>query len=85
MYTSTKRSDSVEFYDPRQFHYPGLQFQDDLMVGANSVGLTWHVSVLRGLIQGRVRLGAWKDRLLRDPSRILEAYLARNYSSQHGV
>jgi len=44
--------------------------------GATSIGLTEHVGVLRGLIEGRVRLGPWKDRLLREPLRITEAYLA---------
>jgi NAD(P)H-nitrite reductase large subunit len=38
---------------------------------------TEHIGVLRGLIEGRVRLGEWKDRLLRDPLRLSEAYLAR--------
>ena len=55
------------------------------MVGANSVELTQHVGVLRGLIQGGIRLGEWKNRLLQDPSRLMEAYLARTYSAQHGV
>jgi hypothetical protein len=32
--------------------------------------------VLRGLIQGRIRLGVWKQRLIDDPSRIGEAWLA---------
>jgi hypothetical protein len=32
--------------------------------------------VLRGLIQSRVRLGAWKDRLLQNPLALMEAYLA---------
>ena len=33
--------------------------------------------MLRGLVEGRVRLGEWKDRLLRDPTLLPEAYLAR--------
>jgi len=53
-----------------------LQFAGDVLIGATSIGLTEHVGVLRGLIEGRVRLGPWKDRLLREPLRITEAYLA---------
>jgi hypothetical protein len=34
------------------------------------------VGVLRGLIQGRFRLGVWKRRLQADPTRVMEAYLA---------
>ena len=32
---------------------------------------------IRGLIQGRVALGEWKARLLANPTRLMEAYLAR--------
>ena len=31
---------------------------------------------LRGLIQGRTRLGIWKDRLMATPTRFVEAYIA---------
>jgi hypothetical protein len=47
-----------------------------VLVGANSVGLTDHVGVLRGLIQSRTKLGHWKDRLLQNPLALMEAYLA---------
>src|SRR5574343_220828 len=53
-----------------------LQFKDDLMVGCNSVGWTEHVGVMRGLVEGQVRLGEWKDKLLQDPTKLMEAYLA---------
>ncbi len=53
-----------------------LQFQGDVMVGCNSVGWTDHVGVMRGLVEGRVRLGDWKDELLRDPTQLMPAYLA---------
>jgi NAD(P)H-nitrite reductase large subunit len=67
----------VELVDEDRFRLLRLEFHGDLMVGANAVGLTEHVGVLRGLIEGKVRLGEWKDRLLRDPTRLPEAYLAR--------
>ena len=68
---------SVELVDAPAFRYLCLQFGDDVLVGATCIGLTEHVGVLRGLIEGRVKLGPWKDRLLREPLRIAEAYLAR--------
>jgi hypothetical protein len=40
------------------------------------VGLSEHVGALRGLIEGQLRLGAWKRRLMADPSQIMPAYLA---------
>ncbi len=67
----------VELSDPDTFKLLRLEFHDDVMVGANAVGLTEDVGVLRGLVEGRVRLGAWKDRLLREPMRLKEAYLAQ--------
>ena len=53
-----------------------LQFKDDVMVGCNSIGWTEHVGVMRGLVEGAVHLGPWKDRLKRDPTQLMEAYLA---------
>jgi hypothetical protein len=53
-----------------------LEFGDDVLVGANCVGLTEHVGVLRGLIQSRAKLGAWKGRLLQNPLALMQAYLA---------
>ncbi|MBX3677235.1 MAG: NAD(P)/FAD-dependent oxidoreductase [Rhodocyclaceae bacterium] len=69
--------ESVERADENDFKYISLQFKDDVLIGATSIGLTDHVGVLRGLTMGRVRLGEWKERLLVDPTRIMEAYLAR--------
>jgi NADPH-dependent 2,4-dienoyl-CoA reductase/sulfur reductase-like enzyme len=53
-----------------------LHFEGDVMVGSNSVGWTEHVGVMRGLVEGQVHLGAWKETLLADPTRLMEAYLA---------
>lgn len=69
--------ESAELLNKERFRYLNLQFQDDVLVGATSLGLTQHVGVLRGLIQTKTRLGEWKDKLLEDPTRIMEAYLAR--------
>jgi len=68
--------EQAELYAPDDYRYLSLQFEDDRLIGANAVGLFQHVGVLRGLIQRRTALGAWKDRLLRDPTRLMEAYLA---------
>lgn len=53
-----------------------LQFDGDVLVGCNSVGWTAHIGVMRGLVEGGVRLGPWKDRLLQDPTALVPAYLA---------
>lgn len=69
--------DHVELVDEKNFRYMRLEFKDDVLIGATSLGLTQHVGVLRGLIQTRTLLGEWKAHLKKDPTRIMEAYLAR--------
>ena len=68
--------DSATLVDEDNFRYIQLQFDGDRLVGANALGLTEHVGVLRGLVQGRFRLGKWKDKLMDNPLLIMEAYLA---------
>ena len=72
--------DSAEVLDAARYRYLNLQFQGDHLIGANSVGFTEHVGALRGLIEGRVRLGRWKQRLQEDPTQIMRAYLAAVHS-----
>jgi len=67
----------VEEMDRERFRYLRLEFRDDRLIGATSLGHTEHAGVIRGLIQGRVRLGEWREKLLANPSRLMEAYLAR--------
>ena len=68
--------EQAELYAPDDWRYLSLQFEDDRLIGANAVGLSQHVGVLRGLIQRRTALGEWKGRLMQDPTRLMEAYLA---------
>ena len=75
LWMGVEGGDSAELYDPERYRYLSLQFEEDILVGAQSLGLTQHVGVLRGLIQTKIKLGKWKDRLLKDPTRIMEAYL----------
>ncbi|KAA3634129.1 MAG: NAD(P)/FAD-dependent oxidoreductase [Proteobacteria bacterium] len=68
--------DAAELFDADRFKYINLQFRDDVLVGANTLGFTQHVGVLRGLIQTQLRLGAAGKRALMDnPLGITEAYL----------
>jgi NAD(P)H-nitrite reductase large subunit len=66
----------VELTDAKAGRHLSLQFQGDVLVGCNSVGWTEHVGVMRGLVEGQVRLGAWKEKLMQDPTKLMEAYLA---------
>lgn len=62
--------------DDAGYRYIQLQFDGDRLVGSITLGYTEHVGVLRGLIQSRARLGDWKARLMENPTRFMEAYLA---------
>jgi len=72
----------AELTDEANFRHVRLEFDGDVLVGSNAIGLTEHVGVFRGLIESRVKLGPWKDRLLRDPLRLPEAYLASAQAQQ---
>ena len=64
--------------DEERYRYMNLQFAEDRLIGVNSVGLTENIGALRGLIQNRVRLGVWKERLTANPFRFMEAFVALN-------
>jgi NAD(P)H-nitrite reductase large subunit len=70
-----ERGETAELVDEDRFRYLSLQFDGDVLIGATSIGWTDHVGALRGLVQGRVRLGPWKDALLHDPTQFMAAYL----------
>lgn len=76
MWMGVPGGDESELMDKDDFKYLNLQFKDDVLVGASSLGMTQHVGVMRGLIQTGAHLGEWKDKLMENPSRINEAYLA---------
>ncbi len=68
--------DTATLVDSDHFRYIQLQFEEDRLVGANTLGMTQHVGVIRGLVQGRFPLGKWKDRLMDNPLMVMEAWLA---------
>ncbi|MCP4186770.1 MAG: FAD-dependent oxidoreductase [Gammaproteobacteria bacterium] len=69
--------DSAVAINADAYRYLSLQFDGDVIIGAIAIGLTDHIGALRGLIESRIKLGLWKDRLVEDPYRLMEAYLAR--------
>ncbi|MCH9806945.1 MAG: FAD-dependent oxidoreductase [Alphaproteobacteria bacterium] len=68
--------ETAKLVDEDNFKYMKLEFEGDKLVGAQCVGMTDHVGMLRGLIQTGFSLGEWKDKLLVSPERLREAYLA---------
>ncbi|MBI3153905.1 MAG: NAD(P)/FAD-dependent oxidoreductase [Burkholderiales bacterium] len=76
----------VELTDGAAGRHLSLQFAGDRLVGCNAIGWTAHVGVMRGLVEGGVALGAWKDKLLADPTLLMQAYLASAQAqSQHAL
>ncbi len=74
--------EQVELTDPATGRHLSLQFHGDVLVGCNSVGWTEHVGVMRGLVEGQVRLGAWKEVLMKDPTQLVAAYLGAAQGQQ---
>jgi NADPH-dependent 2,4-dienoyl-CoA reductase/sulfur reductase-like enzyme len=75
-WAGTPTCDHVELTDKASGRHLSLRFQDDVMVGCNAVGWTEHIGVMRGLVEGQIKLGAWKDKLMQDPTRLVQAYQA---------
>jgi NAD(P)H-nitrite reductase large subunit len=68
-------ADSSEIYNADNFNYINLQFDDDILVGASCIGFTQHIGAIRGLIESKIPLGPWKERLKKDPTQIMQAYI----------
>jgi NAD(P)H-nitrite reductase large subunit len=67
--------ETAESLDEGAFYYTRLCFEGDTLVGAIGIGPGRSLGAIRGLIQTRRRLGAWKDRLMQDPARVTEAFV----------
>lgn len=65
----------VEKVDEDNYLYTRLCFDGELLVGAITVGHTRHIGAIRGLIQGRRKLGKWKERLANNPQLVMEAFI----------
>jgi NADPH-dependent 2,4-dienoyl-CoA reductase/sulfur reductase-like enzyme len=68
--------EQIEIKDDKGYKLLNMQFKGDVMVGCNSIGWIDHVGALRGLVEGKVKLGDWKATLKADPTQLMAAYLA---------
>ncbi|WP_299878506.1 NAD(P)/FAD-dependent oxidoreductase [uncultured Cocleimonas sp.] len=80
LWMGVEGGDSVDIYNEEAYKYINLRFgadkEEDVLVGASTLGMTQHIGVIRGLIEGKTHLGVWKSRLMKDPTRLMEAYLS---------
>lgn len=72
--------EAVEVVDEERFLYTRLCFDQDMLIGAITIGHPRHVGAIRGLIQSRRHLGPWKDELLKNPQLVMEAFVDLNKS-----
>jgi len=75
LWEGVEGGDSAEMHQPTQNKYIQLQFDGERLVGASSVGYTEHIGVFQGMIQGKVELGMWKQKLIDDPTQIMAAWI----------
>ncbi len=76
LWQGAEGGETAKLVDEKNYKYLKLNFLGDKLVGAQCVGLTDHVGMLRGLIQTGFPLGEWKDRLVQSPERLREAYVS---------
>jgi len=67
-----------EVVDEANYLYTRLCFEADQLIGAITVGHPHHVGAIRGLIQSRRHLGAWKERLMKNPHLVMDAFVELN-------
>jgi len=71
-----KGSETSRMVDKPNYRYLRLEFQENCLIGAQSVGFSEHIGMVRGLIQSKTKLGKWKQILMNSPYRISEAYVS---------
>ena len=77
--------DSAELLDEENYKYINLQFDEDRLIGALTLGHTENIGVIKGLIQSKISLGQWKQRLKEDPSQFMKAYLGCTQTIGHNA
>jgi len=76
LWQGAQAGQTAKVIDEGGYKYMKLEFEGDKLVGAQCVGMTDHVGMLRGLIQTGFRMGGWKDKLVASPERLREAYIS---------
>ncbi len=77
LFDGVEGGEAAEQVNEQRFKYIRLTFKGDHMIGALTLGRIEQVGVLRGLIHTPVSLGPWKEKLMADPAKFVEAYIDR--------
>ncbi len=75
LWRGVEDGETAETVNEESFLYTRLCFDGDVLVGAITIGQDRNLGAIRGLIQTRRALGAWKDKLLRDPQLVMDAFV----------
>ena len=75
LWQGVKGGETAETVNEESFLYTRLCFDGDVLVGAITIGQDRSPGAIRGLIQTRRPLGAWKDKLLQDPQLVMDAFV----------
>lgn len=75
LWQGVEGGETASLVDEHRFKYLKLNFSGNKLVGAQCVGMTDHVGMLRGLIQTELDLGEWRQTLIDAPERLREAYI----------
>ena len=75
LWQGVKGGETAETVNDESFLYTRLCFDGDVLVGAITIGQDRSPGAIRGLIQTRRPLGAWKDKLLKDPQLVMDAFV----------
>jgi NAD(P)H-nitrite reductase large subunit len=78
LWQGSASGEATEVVDEANFIYTRLCFEADQLIGAITIGHPHHVGAIRGLIQSRRHLGAWKDRLMKNPQLVMDAFVELN-------
>jgi NAD(P)H-nitrite reductase large subunit len=77
LFDGVEGGEEAEELNEQRFRYIRLTFEGDYLIGALTLGRTDNIGVLRGLIHTPVSLGPWKEKLMADPAKFVEAYIDR--------
>jgi len=75
LWQGAEGGETAKLVDEENFKYLKLNFLGSKLVGAQCVGMTDHVGMLRGLIQTGFDMGEWREKLIDAPERLREAYI----------
>ena len=78
LWQGSATGEATEVVDEANFIYTRLCFEADQLIGAITIGHPHHVGAIRGLIQSRRHLGPWKERLMKNPQLVMDAFVELN-------